>query len=331
MPGNSPQGGPVIALLTAPGERLPEGLEALESEVEFRLASDGPSLQKALQGAQILCVTDFRTQALAKAWPGADCLEWIHATSAGVDALLTPEVRASDIPVTNARGIFDRCIAEYVLGQIIAFAKDFAGNWQLKRAKQWQHRETEPVAGRSVLVVGAGSIGRTIARLCGAVGMEVDGVGRRARPGDADFGAIYAQSDLISILGDYDFVVIAAPLTPDTEGLFGAAEFKAMQPSARLINIGRGPIVRTQDLVNALIDGDIDGAALDVFEQEPLPADHPLWNLPNVAISAHMAGDFIGWKRALSEQFIDNFRRWQRGDSLMNVIDKQHGFVTTGR
>ncbi len=319
---------PAVAVLTAPNEALPEGLEALTDTVDFRLASDSDSLRNALPGAQVLCVTDFRTQAVSDAWPAADALEWIHATSAGVDALLTPEVRGSDIPVTNARGIFDRCIAEYVLGQIIAFAKDFAGNWALKQTHEWQHRETESVAGGSVLVVGAGSIGRTIAKLCGAIGMEVDGVGRRARPGDTEFGAIYAQADLLSILGDYDYVVIAAPLTPDTQGLFGAAEFQAMQPGARFINIGRGPIVRTDDLVDALTEGEIDGAALDVFETEPLPADHPLWDLPNVSISAHMAGDFIGWKRALSKQFIDNFYRWQRGEALNNVVDKAHGFVT---
>ena len=319
---------PRIVVLTAPDEGLPTGLEALDHEAELIVAHDGASLRAALPGAQVMCVTDFRTNAVAEAWPAADALEWIHATSAGVDALLTPEVRASNVPVTNARGIFDGCIAEYVLGQIIAFCKDFAGNWRLQQAHEWQHRETEPVAGRSVLVVGAGSIGRRIARVCSAIGMDVDGMGRRARPGDDDFGAIYAQADLLSVLPDYDFVVIAAPLTPDTEGLFGQAEFRAMQAAARLINIGRGPIVKTDALVAALEAGEIDGAALDVFEEEPLPADHPLWELPNVAISAHMSGDFIGWKRALSEQFISNFRRWQAGEALHNVVDKHHGFVT---
>ncbi len=318
---------PKIVVLTAPGEGVPEGMHTLDAVAELQVADDAERLRATLPGARVLCVTDFRTEALAEAWPAADALEWIHATSAGVDALLIPEVRDSDIPVTNARGIFDRCIAEYVLGQIIAFCKDFAGNWQLKQAHQWQHRETEPVAGRSVLVVGAGSIGRQIAHLCGAVGMNPDGVGRRARPGDDDFGAIYAQADLISVLPDYDFVVIAAPLTADTEGLFGEAEFRAMQPGARLINIGRGPIVKTDALVDALRDGAIDGAALDVFEQEPLPPEHPLWALPNVHISSHMAGDFIGWKTALSQQFIDNFERWRAGETLNNTVDKAHGFV----
>ena len=320
---------PRIVVLTAPGEGLPRGMDALHDHAELRVADDAASLRDTLPGAAVLCVTDFRTDALAEAWPAADSLEWIHATSAGVDALMIPAVRDSDIPVTNARGIFDGCIAEYVLGQVIAFCKDFADNWRLQQAHEWQHRETEPVAGQRLLVVGSGAIGRRIARTCGAIGMECDGVGRRARGGDDDFGAIYAQADLLSLLPDYDFVVIAAPLTEATRGLFGAAEFKAMAEHARLINIGRGPIVQTDALVAALEDGTIDGAALDVFEQEPLPADHPLWDLPTVHLSAHMAGDFIGWKRALSEQFIDNFRLWQRGDALNNPVDKAQGFAAS--
>ena len=319
---------PKIVVLTPPGEGLPQGMDTLAADAELVVAHDRESLRDAIADAQILCVTDFRTDAIRTAWPAANALEWIHATSAGVDAILTEDVRASTIPVTNARGIFDQCIAEYVLGQIIAFCKDFIGNERLQQAHQWQHRETEPVADRRVLVVGAGSIGRQTARLCRAVGMSVDGVGRRARPGDTEFDAIYAHTDLLSILPDYDFVVIAAPLTPDTQGLFGAAEFTAMAPGARLINIGRGPIVQTEALVNALQAGEIDGAALDVFEQEPLPADHPLWDLPSVRISAHMAGDYIGWKRALSQQFIENVHRWRAGEALHNRVDKVHGFGT---
>lgn len=322
-----PEALPVVAVLTAPGEGLPPGLEALEGEAELRHATDGASLRAALPGARVLCVTDFRTDALGEAWDAADRLQWIHATSAGVDAILTPTVCASDLPVTNARGVFDRPIAEFVLGQIIAFCKDFRGNLELQQRREWRHRDTERVEGRPVLVVGAGAIGRQIARLCRALGMPVDGVGRRARPGDDDFGAVHAQDSLLERLPHYDFVVVAAPLTPATEGLFDAAAFAAMRPEARFINIGRGPIVRTADLVDALRAGRIAGAALDVFEEEPLPADHPLWTLPNTHLSAHMAGDVIGWRRSLAEQFIDNFRRWQRGEPLRNVVDKAQGFV----
>ncbi len=316
-------GKPVITVLTAPGEALPPGLDVLDEEATLRQGWDEPSLAATLPGSDILCATDFRSNALQAAWPHASTLSWIHATSAGVDKLLFDELRASEIPVTNARGFFDRPIAEYVLGQIIAFCKDFRGNIELQQRREWRHRETERVGGRHVLVVGAGSIGREIARICTAVGMRVDGIARRHRPGDEDFGEIHAEEALAGLLPHYDFVVVAAPLTPATEGLFDEGAFRTMRPGARFINIGRGPIVRTDALVRALREGWIAGAALDVFEEEPLPANHPLWDLPNAHLSAHMARDVVGWREGLSEQFIDNFRRWQRGEALVNLVDKQ--------
>lgn len=318
---------PVVAVLTAQGEPLPPGLEPLFEMAEVRHADDLTSLRGAVRDASVLMVTDFRTGLLDEAWPYAEHLGWIHATSAGVDAVLIDPVRSSDIPVTNARGIFDRTIAEYVLGAIALFAKDFLRSFELQKDRRWQHRDTERVAGQRVLVVGAGSIGRQIARLCRAMGLTVDGMASRERPGDEDFGAIHASSRLTDVAADYDFIVIAAPLTAGTRGLFDASAFRAMRDSARLINIGRGPIVVTDDLVAALQAGTIAGAALDVFEEEPLPEDHPLWTTPNTIITAHMAGDFVGWKAALSEQFIANFRRWCQGQPLFNVVDKQLGYV----
>lgn len=318
---------PVVAVLTAEGEPLPPGLEPLFEMAKVRHADDLTSLRGALKDANVLMVTDFRTGLLDEAWDYAQRLEWIHATSAGVDAVLIDPVRASEIPVTNARGIFDRTIAEYVVGAITLFAKDFLRSFELQRDRHWQHRDTERVAGQRVLVVGAGSIGRQIARLCRAMGLSVDGMASTERDGDEDFGAIHASSRLTEVAGDYDFIVIAAPLTPGTRGLFDAAAFRTMRDTARLINIGRGPIVVTDDLVAALQSGTIAGAALDVFEEEPLPEDHPLWTTPNTILTAHMAGDFIGWKAALSEQFIANFRRWRQGQPLFNVVDKQRGYV----
>ncbi len=318
---------PVITVLTGPDEPLPPGMDTIAAEAELRHADSDQKLASAMPGTDVLCVTDFRTNALGHAWPNIDRLSWIHATSAGVDALLIPDLRNSYIPVTNARGIFDRAIAEYVLGQIIAFCKDFGGNTVYQQRHEWRHRDTEKVAGKRVLVVGAGSIGHEIAGLCQAAGLSADGVARSARDGDDCFGTIHAQRDLLDCLPEYDFVVIAAPLTAGTRGLFDARAFQAMAAEARLINIGRGPIVVTDDLVAALDDGHIAGAALDVFEQEPLPPDHPLWDLGNVRLSAHMAGDFIGWRRALTEQFHDNLRRWQHGEALINKVDKGQGYV----
>ena len=178
-----------------------------------------------------------------------------------------------------------------------------------------------------MLVVGAGAIGRQIGRLGGAAGLKAHGIARRARHDDPDFVAVHGNDDLYQQLGHADYVVIAAPLTPQTEGLFDERAFKAMKNSARLINIGRGPIVKTDDLVAALKEGDIAGAGLDVFEEEPLADDHPLWDMENVTMTAHMAGDFIGWKRALTDQFLENLDHWRQGEELFNLVDKELGYA----
>lgn len=318
---------PVIALLTAPEEAPPPGLERLDGRARINHATSKEGLIAAISDADILLVTDFRTRVVAEAWPYAQRLQWIHATSAGVDALLFPELIASPLPVTNARGIFDRAIAETVLGLILFFAKDFRTTLALQKRHEWRHRETQRIQDKRVLVVGAGSIGRQIARLLGSVGMHVEGMASRERSEDHDFAAIHGPEALSEQLGKADYVVIAAPLTESTRQLFDAQAFQAMANTAKLINIGRGPIVVTQDLVEALRHGEIAAAALDVFEEEPLPPDHPLWEMNNVFISHHMAGDFIGWRSALTHQFVDNFERWLAGSPLRNTVDKQRGYV----
>jgi phosphoglycerate dehydrogenase-like enzyme len=244
-----------------------------------------------------------------------------------VDALMIDPIKHSDIVVTNARGTFDHGIAEYVLGALLMFAKDSFGNLALQAQHRWQHRETAMLRGANALVVGAGSIGREVATLLRAMGMQVVGTARNARH-DSAFHRVHRQQDLPALLCDADYVVITAPLTPDTHGLFDDTTFRQMKPGAALVNVGRGPIVRTEALLRALQQGRLAGAALDVFEEEPLPPNHPLWDQPNVMISAHMAGDFIGWRQALGQQFVDNFHRWRRGQPLDNPVNKEHGYVS---
>lgn len=310
-----------VLVLTAPGEDSLPGLETLPEGVRVRTLSDEQALTEALPDADVLVVTDFRTGLLERCWPSRHHLRWVHATSAGVDALMFPALWQSDIPITNAKGVFDRSIADYVLGAVLLFAKDFAGNLRYQVERRWCHRETERIEERQVLVMGAGSIGGEVSRLLRAVGMSVTGIARSARE-DNRFDRVESADNLLALLPKADFVVITAPLTESTRGLFDRKAFAAMNPQARLINVGRGPIVNTDDLVIALQNGEIAGAALDVFEEEPLPENHRLWTMDNVMISAHMAGDFIGWRRALGEQFVDNFQRWQRGESLHNVVKR---------
>jgi phosphoglycerate dehydrogenase-like enzyme len=176
-----------------------------------------------------------------------------------------------------------------------------------------------------VLIVGTGSIGRATARMLRAVGMQVRGLGRRAREDDPDFGTV--TTDLYAELPGADYVVALAPLTPRTRNMFDAAAFTNFKPHARFINVGRGELVLTDDLVAALRAGTLAGAALDVVDPEPLPPGHALWDLPNVHLTPHNSGDFAGWRREITAAFAGNFRKWIDGRPLDNVVDKRLGYV----
>ena len=315
---------PVVAVLC--GDHGPPGMSAVEAAAEARYVT-AAELRHALRGADVLFVWDFLSTAVQPAWPYADSLRWVHIASAGVDPLMFSELVDSPVVLTNSRGIFDRPIAEYVLGLILLFAKDIGGTLDLQRQRTWRHRETERIDRQTALVVGTGSIGREIGRLLSAAGMKVTGVGRTARSTDPELGEIRASADLLSLLPDTDYVIVAAPLTEQSRGMFDATAFARMKPSARLINVGRGPIVVEKDLAQALQDKQIAGAALDVFSEEPLRRQHPLWAVPNLLISPHMSGDFVGWLDALAELFVENFGRWLAGDELLNVVDKKLGYV----
>nr|WP_235174552.1 D-2-hydroxyacid dehydrogenase [Tomitella biformata] len=319
----------MVVILHAEGAlRRFEEAEAL-AEVRYATAD---TLGDALAGADALLLWDFFSGALWEAWPqGAPTLRWIHIAAAGVDTLMFDELAASDVVVTNSRGIFDRPIAEFVLASILAFAKDLPRSLRLQSRGEWRHRETERIQDATALVVGTGAIGRETARLLTAVGLNVRGVGRVAREHDPDFGVVHASDDLASAVTDAHYVVLVAPLTAQTRGMVDASVLAAMRPDAHVINVGRGELLVTEDLVQALRDGQIAGAALDVFEEEPLPADHPLWPMDTVLISAHMSGDAAGWRDRLAQMFTASLARYVGGDapeSLPNVVDKQRGYVT---
>lgn len=303
------------------------GIEALEGHAEIVCASSGQALGHALEDADVMLGWNFRADDLRQAWPQARRLRWIHWCGAGVDALLFPELVASTVTVTNARGIFDRPMAEYTLGLILCMAKGFVRTWQAQREHRWDYRQAERIEGKRALVVGAGSIGRTIAGALRDAGLEVTLMGRTARDGDPQFGHVCGIAELNEELAKADFVVLIPPLTDRTRGLFGRDQFLAMRETARVINLGRGALMDESALLDALNSGRIAGAACDVFTCEPLPDDSPLWDAPNLIVSPHMSGDFIDHHAAMSAQFLDNFRAFDAGRPLRNVVDKQLGFV----
>ena len=321
---------PTVAILGARSDDPPAGVGPVSEHASLRFAVGTEELEWAIEGAEALLVWDFHSTELRDAWHRADKLRWVHVAGAGVDAVLFPELTESAVTVTNSRGVFDSSIAEYVLGLMLLFAKDFRRSVELQRRREWMHRETEMLAGRKLLVVGAGPIGRMISRQARCIGMKTSAVARTSRSEDADFGRVFSSEQLDEALPDADYVVVAAPLTDQTRGMFGAAEFERMKPSARLINVGRGAIVDEPALIEALREVRMAGAALDVFSEEPLPEHSPLWDMPQVVVSPHMSGDFVGWLEALGELFVENFRRWERGDELLNVVDKKRGYATSG-
>ncbi len=316
----------VVAVLVRDQDDRPPGLEALQGRVELRFV-DEAGLAEAVAGAQCLLLWDFFSPAVRAVWDRCGDLEWIHVAAAGVDTLLFPALRDSEVTVTNARGTFDRPIAEFVLASVLACAKRLHESRDLQREHLWRHRETLEVRGARALVVGTGAIARETARLLGAVGMQVRGAGRSPASHDPDFGQVLPSDDLPAHVGWADHVVNATPLTDATRGLFDARVFAAMRPGAHFVNIGRGPSVVEADLVAALESGRPCAASLDVFDREPLPADSPLWDAPGVVVSAHMSGDVVGWQDTLARQFVDNALRWLAGEDLVNVVDKRLGYV----
>ncbi|MFF8290372.1 D-2-hydroxyacid dehydrogenase [Streptomyces sp. NPDC016309] len=299
----------------------PPRLGRLTGRVHVRYA-DGRTLAEALPSADVLLVWDFTSDAVRAAWPGGGPRpRWVHTPSAGVDRLLCPELVASDTVVTNARGVFEEPIAEYVAGLVLAMAKDLPGTLELQRRHHWRHRESLPVARSRAVVVGSGPIGRTVAGTLRALGVRTAVVGRTARP------RVHGADELDLLLTRADWVVCAAPLTEETRGMFDARRFGLMQPSARFVNVGRGALVVEDDLVAAVTRRWIAGAALDVFAEEPLAEDSPLWDVPGLIVSPHMSGDTVGWRDRVGEQFVDMFELWAAGRPLPNVVDKERGYV----
>ncbi|MFZ3572200.1 D-2-hydroxyacid dehydrogenase [Streptomyces sp. BH034] len=306
----------VIVIVPREGQVPP--LAAVEAEADVIVVRTADELRAAQDHAEILFLNDFRSTLLREVGPGR--LRWIHTSSIGMDPLLTEPIVNSDVVASNSRGVCERPIAEWVLGVLVMFAKDLRRTIELQQQHRWQHRETEPIQGRKVLVAGPGPVGRETVLLLRAAGMDVTVVGRTARQ-DPTLGAIAAITDLDALLPEADDVVLTLPLTEDTRGLFDAARLNQMRRGARLVNVGRGAVVVAEDLLAAVDDGHLNAVALDVFEQEPLPADSPFWSRNNILVSPHASGDLVGWRSRVVDCFVENLRRWKVGEPLHDVVD----------
>lgn len=295
------------------------------------LAPDDPGLPAALAAADGVVVWDGFDQRIARAWEAAapQRVRWVHTSSAGPDRLLFPALREHPSTLTCSRGVLDTDIAEYVLTCVLALLKDLPGTVRLQDAHRWQHRQTRSLAGRRALVVGAGSIGTRTAELFTALGVRVDGIVRSARPATAPFGSLTGPGTLADVVGDHDLVLVAAPLSEATRGLVSREVVRRMRPGTIVVNVGRGPVVDEDALLEALQEQRIGGVALDVWTHEPLPADSPWWRTPGALVSPHLAGDAEGFGHRLEELLAGQVRRFVAGEPLQHVVDKEHGYVVT--
>ena len=255
-------------------------------------------------------------------------LRWIHARSAGLDRVLVPEVVAHSAVLTNGRGAFSAALAEFALAALLFFAKDLRRLVAQQAAGAWEPFDMERLEGRTVGVVGYGDIGRAVASRLRPLGMEI--LALRRRPGLSADDPLVKETlppeRVVELMARADDVVVAAPLTPETQGLVGREAIAAMKRTAVLVNVGRGPVVDQTALVEALERGRIRGAALDVFETEPLPAGHALWRLPNVLFSPHCADHVPGWVDEAMGVFLRQLERFRRGEPLRDVVDKAAGY-----
>jgi phosphoglycerate dehydrogenase-like enzyme len=276
---------------------------------------------------EALLISNMRSGYLREHWGEFKRLRWVHAGTAGVERVLFPELVDSDVVLTNSRHIFDQALAEYTIGLMLALCKDLPATIRFQQAHRWVQRETEVLSGKVALLVGVGPIARRTAQMAKALGMSVRGIGRTARGGDPDFGDITGPETMTQSFAEADYVVIVLPSTPETAGMVGRSALDALKPGARLINVGRGSTLDQDALCEALRQGRIAGAALDVMVPEPVPADSPLWEVPNLIISPHMSGDHTGWQRNIAELFLRNLERFLRGEPLLNVVDKRLGYA----
>jgi phosphoglycerate dehydrogenase-like enzyme len=254
-------------------------------------------------------------------------LRWVHSRSAGLERSLFAELIEGPVLLTNGSGVFSASLGEFALSAILYFAKDLRRMIRNQTNGMWETFDVQPIAGRTVGIVGYGDIGRAVAAKVRPLGMNVLAVKRHAgSSADPLVQRIYNQSQRLEMLPLCDYVVVAAPLTEETRGMIGEPEFSAMRSMTVVINIGRGPVINEGALVEALSSGRIKGAALDVFDREPLPEGHPFYKLDNVLLSPHCADHTPDWLEQAMLFFIAQFKRFRKGEPLLNVVDKKLGY-----
>jgi phosphoglycerate dehydrogenase-like enzyme len=253
-------------------------------------------------------------------------LRWYHTVSAGVENMPLPELAQRGIVLTNNSGSYDIQIAEHLMAFVFAASRQLHRYRDLQRAREWKELLHQELRDATIVVYGMGSIGGEIARLASAVGMHVIGVRRKAGPSAPSIDRVVAADRLADVVGEADYLAIAAPLTPATRGAISREVISRMKPTAWIMNIARGAIIDEPAMIDALQEKRIAGAALDVFTTEPLPKESPLWALENVIITPHHSGSSPRASERTLKLFAENLRRYKAGEPLINRVDFEAGY-----
>ena len=315
----------VISKPNAPYLRL---LEKLPSSTDLIVGNQIDIFREAAPRADAIVNCINPGLPLKEVWKLAPQVKWVHSMSAGLENTLFPELIESPVPMTNSRGVFARSLGEFALASILFFAKDLRRMVRNQEAGRWEQFDIGEIHGQTLGVLGFGELGRAGAVRAHALGMRILACRRRTANSSEDpiVSKTYATEERKEMFAECDFILVSAAQTKETIGLIGEAEIAAMKPNAVIINIGRGPIIVESALVKALTERRIRGAALDVFDQEPLPEAHPFYKLDNVLLSPHCADHTPTWTDEAMQFFVDNYHRYDRGEPLQNIVDKRSGY-----
>lgn len=300
---------------------------AMLDGVPHTICRDVSACDAAAKATDVILQWTGNREMLRAALLANPTLRWIHSRAAGLDNIWFPELVESDVTLTNGRGVFSASLGEFVLAAILYFAKDFRRMIRNQMAGRWEPFDVEEISGQTVGIVGYGDIGRAVATRVDALGMHVLAT-RRHIPTDPKASDLlvdeyFHPDSRREMMARCDYVVATAPLTEETRHMISTPEFAAMKPTAVVINVGRGPVIDENALVQALTSKRIRGAALDVFEHEPLSPGHPLYGLENVLLSPHCADHTATWQDDAMRFFLEQFRRFEKGEPLQNIVNKK--------
>jgi phosphoglycerate dehydrogenase-like enzyme len=318
-----------VVVLANPNEPQLAILEQLPPETNLAVGNSIEAFQSTAPAANVIFNWSLSGGLMRDVFLMCPNVQWVHSRAAGLDNLLFPELIESPVPLTNGSGVFSQSLGEFALTAILYFAKDLRRMIRNQVAGVWEQFDITEVTGQTVGIIGYGDIGRAVATRVRAMGMHILAMKRHGSPFynvDPLVERIYTPDQRLEMISRCDYIVVAAPLTAETRGMIGEAEFQAMKPEAVIINLGRGPTIDEPAMVRALTERRIKGAGLDVFDREPLPEGHPFYRLENVLLSPHCADHTPDWMEQAMYFFLKQFERFRMGQPLLNIVDKKLGY-----